>query len=69
MKIGTIIRSKQSDVLDELHKANNKPVHKHKRKHRRDKKEHLSFSYTCELMSHDGYERHRGAIAQRRWGK
>lgn len=43
MKIGTIIRSKQSDVLDELHKANNKPVHKHKRKHRRDKKEHLSF--------------------------
>ena len=54
MKIGTIIRSKQSDVLDELHKANNKPVHKHKRKHRRDKKEHLSFSY-CRNMMEEGH--------------
>lgn len=70
MKIGTIIRSKHPDVLDKLHDIDYKQVHKDKTyKHRRDKKEHLSLSYYEDLMMHDSYVRHRGAISQRRWGK
>lgn len=63
MKIGTYIRAKQPDVLDELHKPKNK--HKHK-KHRRGKKEeHLSFSDFQNMME-DGhvYKRHNGAYRQ-----
>lgn len=61
MKIGEILRVKQPGVYKKL---NERP------KHRRDKKERLSFSYVeNDLMTHDSYIRHRGAIAQRHWGK
>ena len=61
MKIGTIIRSKQPEILDELHKANNKLVHKHKHKHRRDKQEHLSFlNYKSMMEEGHVYKRVKG---------
>lgn len=60
--MGEIVKEKQPKVLEKLKKRN-------RNRKAKERKEHLSFSYTCELMSHDGYERHRGAIAQRRWGK
>ena len=67
LKIETYIRAKQPDVLNKLHKPKNK---KPKHKHRRGKKEHLSFNYIeSELMTHDSYTRHNGAIKQTRWGK
>lgn len=62
LKIGTYIRAKQPDVLDELHKPKNKHQH---RKHRRDKQEHLSFS-DFENMMREGhtYIRHNRAFRQ-----
>lgn len=63
MHVGTYIRSKQPDIFNKLYKSN-------KRNPRRGIKEHLSFNYIKnELMTHDSYIRHRGALAQRRWGK
>jgi hypothetical protein len=63
LKIGTYIRNKQPDVLDELHKPKNKK-HKH-RKHRRSKKEHLSFSDFQNMMQDEHvYKRHKGAWRQ-----
>lgn len=47
MKIGTIVRNKQPNILNKLH--NKKSKYK-KRKHRRDKQEHLSFSYVQNMM-------------------
>ena len=63
MKIGTVIRNKQPDVLEQLHRSD------YENKHRRGKKERLSFSYTEDLMSHDSFVRHNGAIKQSRWSK
>jgi hypothetical protein len=35
----------------------------------KNKSERLTFNYIEKLMSHDSYERHNGAISQKRWGR
>ncbi|RXM79591.1 hypothetical protein DP144_01935 [Clostridium tetani] len=59
MKIENIIKAQQPDIHKRLKQQNNK------KKSRRGKQEHLSFSDVLELMKHDSYKRHRGAIRQR----
>jgi hypothetical protein len=62
LKIGEILRARQPGVYKKL---NEKPKKKSK-----ERKGHLSFSYVQnDLMSHDSFSRHRGAISQKRWGK
>ncbi|WP_282804564.1 hypothetical protein [Clostridium tetani] len=61
MKIEKIIKIQQPDI----HKQLNKNRKQNKKKSRRGKQEHLSFSDVMEIMKHDSYKRHRGAIRQR----
>ena len=59
-------------VLDKVNKPDvDIKLHKRKRRKRKPKerKEHLSFSDVCELMSHDSHSRHKGAVKQKGWGK
>ncbi|WP_282804658.1 hypothetical protein [Clostridium tetani] len=63
MKIGNIIKAQQPDMYKRLRQQNRKQ--NKKKKSRRGKQEHLSFSDVLELMKHDSYKRHRGALRQR----
>lgn len=58
-KVGKAIKPQQSDMHKKLNQQNNR------KKRRRDSEEHLSFSDVMELMKHDSYCRHRGAIRQK----
>ncbi|AJA42853.1 hypothetical protein phiCT19406C_30 (endogenous virus) [Clostridium phage phiCT19406C] len=57
-----IIKAQQPDIHKRLRQQNRK---QNKKKSGRGKQEHLSFSDVMELMKHDSYKRHRGAIRQR----
>ncbi|TDT63412.1 hypothetical protein [Fonticella tunisiensis] len=56
MKLGQVLREKQPNEYRKLNK---------RKKKERKAKEHLSFYDILELMKHDSYERHRGALRQR----
>ncbi|AJA42784.1 hypothetical protein phiCTC2B_27 (endogenous virus) [Clostridium phage phiCTC2B] len=58
MKIENIIKAQQPDIHKRLKQQNRK------KKSRREG-EHISFSDVMELMKHNSYKRHRGAIRQR----
>lgn len=65
MKIGEILRAKQSEVYTELNK---KPKRKKRKRGRHSKNEELSFSDVKKLMKHDSYRRGSGgAIRQKTW--
>ncbi|WP_164968924.1 hypothetical protein [Clostridium tetani] len=55
-----ILKMQQPDIHKQLNRKQNR-----KKKSGRGKQEHLSFSDVMELMKHDSYKRHRGAIRQR----
>lgn len=61
MKVGTIVEANQP----EIHKKLNRNNQNHKRKRRDSKEEHLSFHDCMELMKHDSYVRHNGALRQK----
>ncbi|GAA0083146.1 hypothetical protein [Clostridium sp. CTA-6] len=61
MKVGRIIETQQPGI----HKQLNKNRKQNKKKSRRGKKEDLSFSDYVEMMKHDSYKRHKGALRQR----
>ncbi|WP_317723204.1 hypothetical protein [Clostridium tetani] len=63
MKIGNIIKAQQPDIHKRLRQQNRKQ--NKKKKSKRGKQEHLSFSDVLELMKHDSYKRHRGALRQK----
>jgi hypothetical protein len=56
MKIGEVLKDKQPKEYDNL-----KPKKKHKDKTEED----LSFNDIMNLMKHDSYGRHRGALRRR----
>ncbi|KIS22032.1 hypothetical protein FDA95_10285 [Clostridium botulinum] len=61
MRIEKILKTQQPNT----HKQLNKNRKQHKKKSRRGKKEDLSFSDYVEMMKHDSYKRHNGALRQR----
>ncbi|EPY2306189.1 hypothetical protein ACXATD_001843 [Clostridium sporogenes] len=61
MKVGKIIETQQPGINEKL----NKNRKQNNKKCRRGKKEDLSFSDVMELMQHDSYKRHRGALRQK----
>ncbi|WP_080444860.1 hypothetical protein [Clostridium botulinum] len=61
MKVGKIIETQQPGI----HKQLNKNRKQNNKKRRRGKKEDLSFSDYVEMMKHDSYKRHKGALRQR----
>ncbi|ENK0558501.1 hypothetical protein AB2T19_003322 [Clostridium botulinum] len=61
MKVGKIIETQQPGI----HKQLNKNRKQNKKKSRRGKKEDLSFFDYVEMMKHDSYKRHRGALRQK----
>ncbi|EQB3099721.1 hypothetical protein [Clostridium botulinum] len=66
MRIEKILKTQQPST----HKQLNKNRKQNKKKHRRGKKEDLSFSDVMDLMQQDSYYRGRGGrIKQRTWGK
>ncbi|RXM75110.1 hypothetical protein DP144_10855 [Clostridium tetani] len=62
MKIGKIIKAQQPNIHKKLKQQNRK---QNKKKSGRGKQEHLSFSDVMEIMKHDSYKRHRGALRQK----
>ncbi|MBY6877920.1 hypothetical protein [Clostridium botulinum] len=60
MNVGKIIETQQPGIHKQLNKNR-----KWNKKRRRGKKEDLSFSDYVEMMKHDSYKRHRGALRQR----
>ncbi|EPY6430586.1 hypothetical protein ACWO41_001334 [Clostridium sporogenes] len=60
MKVGKIIETQQPNT----HKQLNKNRKQNKKKSRRGK-ENLFFSDYVEMMKHDSYKRHKGALRQR----
>ncbi|MCR1166737.1 hypothetical protein NE169_15480 [Clostridium botulinum] len=61
MKVGKIIEIQQPG----MHKKLNKNIKQNNKKRRRGKKEDLSFSDYVEMMKHDSYRRHKGALRQK----
>ncbi|WP_082210396.1 hypothetical protein [Clostridium sporogenes] len=61
MKVGKIIETHQPGI----HKQLNKDRKLNKKRRRRGKKEDLSFSDYVEMMKHDSYKRHKGALRQK----
>ncbi|QRI54069.1 hypothetical protein [Clostridium botulinum] len=61
MKVGKIIETQQPGI----HKQLNKNIKQNNKKRRRGKKEDLSFSDYVEMMKHDSYRRHKGALRQK----
>ncbi|WP_317724993.1 hypothetical protein [Clostridium tetani] len=61
MKIEKIIKAQQPDIHKRLKQQNKK-----KKKSRRGKQEHLSFSDVMELMKHDSYYRGKGGALKQR---
>lgn len=61
LKVGKIIETQQPST----HKQLNKNRKQNNKKRRRGKKEDLSFSDYVEMMKHDSYKRHKGALRQR----
>ncbi|AVQ45707.1 hypothetical protein [Clostridium botulinum] len=61
MRIEKILKTQQQNT----HKQLNKNRKQNKKKSRRGKKEDLSFSDYVEMMKHDSYKRHKGALRQR----
>ncbi|MBY6758658.1 hypothetical protein HYH82_15300 [Clostridium botulinum] len=61
MKVGKIIETQQPGI----HKQLNKNRKQNKKKCRRGKKEDFSFSDYVEMMKHDSYRRHKGALRQK----
>lgn len=62
LKVGKILETQQPDI----HKQLTQNGKQNKKKHGRGKKEKdLSFSDYMELMKHDSYKRHRGALRQK----
>lgn len=59
MRISQILKEKQPEEYKKLRQAT---INK---KHKKEKKENLSFSDYMEMMKHDSYERHRGAIRKK----
>lgn len=59
MNVKKIVKSQRSDIHEKLNKKN---IKKSKNK---IKEEQLSFHDILDLMKHDSYYRHRGAIRQR----
>ncbi|CBZ03532.1 hypothetical protein EXN25_07095 [Clostridium botulinum] len=61
MKVVRIIETQQPGI----HKQLNENRKQHNKKRRRGKKEDLSFSDYVQMMKHDSYKRHKGALRQR----
>ncbi|MCW6059766.1 hypothetical protein LAV35_03660 [Clostridium sporogenes] len=61
MRVEKILKTQQPNT----HKQLNKNRKQNKKKSRRGKKEDLSFSDYVEMMKHDSYKRHKGALRQR----
>ncbi|NFM72852.1 hypothetical protein FDB95_14950 [Clostridium botulinum] len=61
MRIEKILKIQQPDT----HRKLNKNIKQNNKKRRRGKKEDLSFSDYVEMMKHDSYKRHKGALRQR----
>ncbi|KGO12709.1 hypothetical protein NZ45_16345 [Clostridium botulinum] len=61
LKVGKIIETQQPGI----HKQLNKNIKQNNKKRRRGKKEDLSFSDYVEMMKHDSYRRHKGALRQK----
>ncbi|HID0823832.1 TPA: hypothetical protein ACXDAP_001976 [Clostridium botulinum] len=60
MRIENILKTQQPSTHKQLNKNR-----KQNKKSRRGNKEDLSFSDYVEMMKHDSYKRHRGALRQR----
>ena len=60
MRIGSIIEAQQPDIYKQL---NEKYKQNKKKKDRRG--QNLSFSDVMDLMKHDSYKRHNGALRQK----
>ncbi|MDU7251005.1 MAG: hypothetical protein E6274_01465 [Clostridium sp.] len=62
MRIEKILKTQQPNT----HKQLNKNRKQNKKKHRRGKQEeNLSFSDYVEMMKHNSYKRHKGALRQK----
>ncbi|ENJ9655964.1 hypothetical protein AB2T14_003680 [Clostridium botulinum] len=61
MKVGKIIETQQPNT----HKQLNKNRKQNKKKRGRGEKDDLSFSDYVEMMKHDSYKRHKGALRQK----
>ncbi|MBO0555761.1 hypothetical protein EXQ41_06815 [Clostridium botulinum] len=61
MRIEKILKTQQPNT----HKQLNKNRKQNKKRRRRGKKEDLSFSDYVEMMKHDSYKRHNGALRQK----
>ena len=57
MKIGEVVKSKQPKEYEKINKQ--------KKKRKRRRKENLSFNDFENMMRHDSYERHKGALRSR----